>query len=592
MQQIDPLKRAFVTYARPYTRHLVLSVAVGLLALAAGVAAPQVTRTIIDRVDLLNRHPPGGPRPTGGGGGILGLAVLLFVLGTLQAILNFLRRFISARISLFMETDLRDDFYAHLQRLPIAVHDSWQSGQLLTRAMSDISAIRRFVGFGLPFLVVSIATFLGVLVMLLRLDLALGILTAVVLLPAGFIVNRFERRYRVIARSIQDQQGDLGTIIEEAAAGIRIIKSFGRAGAVKQRFGAGAKQLHASNMEGVRLRAFFWTVLDGLPNLNMMVILLVGGVAVIQQRISLGTLVAFFSYLAMLVFPLEVLGWIMAMGEEAVTAAQRVYEVLDIPIAIADRAGARELEHCRGRVRFRDVSFAYGDGQAVLRGFDLEIEPGETMALVGRTGCGKSTVAALLARLYDVSSGRIELDGNDIADLTLRSLRGQLGVAFEEPILFSASVRENLTLGYPDASAEEVGEALQVSQANFVLELPYGLDTRVGEQGHTLSGGQRQRLALARAVVGHPRVLVLDDPLSAVDVHTEALIESSLLGVLQDVTALLVVHRPSTLALADRVALMDQGRVVAVGLHRDLMRTQPLYRDILSQHSEPQGVAV
>lgn len=592
MRQIDPLKRAFATYARPYTRHLVLSVAVGLLALAAGVAAPQVTRTIIDRVDLLNRHPPGGPRPTGVGGGILGLAVLLFVLGTLQAILNFLRRFISARISLFMETDLRDDFYAHLQRLPIAVHDSWQSGQLLTRAMSDISAIRRFVGFGLPFLVVSIATFLGVLVMLLRLDLALGILTAVVLLPAGFIVNRFERRYRVIARSIQDQQGDLGTIIEEAAAGIRIIKSFGRAGAVKQRFGAGAKQLHASNMEGVQLRAFFWTVLDGLPNLNMMVILLVGGVAVIQQRISLGTLVAFFSYLAMLVFPLEVLGWIMAMGEEAVTAAQRVYEVLDIPIAIADRAGARELEHCRGGVRFRDVSFAYGDGQAVLRGFDLEIEPGETMALVGRTGCGKSTVAALLGRLYDVSSGRIELDGNDIADLTLRSLRGQLGVAFEEPILFSASVRENLTLGYPDASAEEVGEALQVSQANFALELPYGLDTRVGEQGHTLSGGQRQRLALARAVVRHPRVLVLDDPLSAVDVHTEALIESSLVGVLQDVTALLVVHRPSTLALADRVALMDQGRVVAVGLHRDLMRTQPLYRDILSQHSEPQGVAV
>ena len=588
MQQIDPLKRAFTTYARPYTRHLVLSVAVGLLALAAGVAAPQVTRTIIDRVDLVNRHTGG----TQDRAGIVGLAVLLFVLGTLQALLNFLRRFISARISLFMETDLRDDFYAHLQRLPIAVHDSWESGQLLTRAMSDISTIRRFVGFGLPFLVVSLATFVGVLVTLLRLDLALGILTAMVLLPAGFIVNRFERRYRVIARSIQDQQGDLGTIIEEAAAGIRIIKSFGRAGVVQQRFGAGAAQLHASNMEGVRLRAFFWTVLDGLPNLNMLVILLVGGVAVIQNRVSLGTLVAFFSYLAMLVFPLEVLGWIMAMGEEAVTAAQRLYEVLDVPIAIADRAGARELEHCHGGVRFRDVNFSYGDNPPVLSGFDLEIEPGETMALVGRTGCGKSTVAALLARLYDVSSGRIELDGIDIADLTLRSLRGQLGVAFEEPILFSASVRENLTLGHPDASEEEVAEALRVSEANFALGLPYGLETRVGEQGHTLSGGQRQRLALARAVVGRPRVLVLDDPLSSVDVHTEALIESSLAGVLQGITALLVVHRPSTLALADRVALMDQGRVVAVGLHRDLMRTQPLYRDILSQHSEAQQVAV
>ena len=588
MHQVDPLKRAFTTYARPYTRHLVLSVVFGLLALAAGVSVPQVTKTIIDRVDGLNQHAGAAH----GDAGILGLAALLLVLGSVQAILNFMRRFISARISLFMETDLRDDFYAHLQRLPIAVHDSWQSGQLLTRAMSDISAIRRFVGFGLPFLVVSVATFFGVLVMLLRLDLALGILTAVVLMPAAVIVNRFERRYRLIARSIQDQQGDLGTTIEEAAAGIRIIKSFGRAHLVKRRFGAGADQLHASSMEGVRLRAFFWTVLDGLPNLNMIVILLVGGVAVIQQRLSLGTLVAFFTYLAMLVFPLEVLGWIMAMGEEAVTAAQRVYEVLDLPVAIADRPGARELDHCTGAVSFRDVSFSYSDGRPVLRGFNLDIQPGETMALVGRTGCGKSTVAALLARLYDVPTGRIELDGVNIADLTLRSLRGQLGVAFEEPILFSASVRENLTLGYPDASEDEVMEALRVSQAAFAVDLPYGLETRVGEQGHTLSGGQRQRLALARAVVGHPRVLVLDDPLSAVEVHTEALIESSLAGLLEGVTALLVVHRPSTLALADRVALMDGGRVVAVGRHRDLMRTQPLYRDILSQHSPVEEVAV
>ena len=587
MHQVDPLRRAFATYARPYTRHLLVSVLFGLGALVAGVAAPQVTKTIVDRVDALV-HQGGNP----GSAGLLGLSALLLVLGVVQAVLNFLRRFISARISLFMETDLRDDFYAHLQRLPIAVHDSWQSGQLLTRAMSDISAIRRFVGFGLPFLVVSVATFFGVLVMLLRLDVALGALTAIVLLPAAFIANRFERRYRLIARSIQDQQGDLGTLIEESAAGIRIIKSFGRAGLVKRRFGSGAEQLHVSSMEGVRLRAFFWTVLDGLPNINMVVVLLVGGMAVIQQRLSLGTLIAFFTYLAMLVFPLEVLGWIMAMGEEAITAAQRVYEVLDIPVAIADRPGAHEMQHCTGRVRFRDVHFSYGDGQPVLDGFDLEINPGETMALVGRTGCGKSTVAALLARLYEVSDGAVELDGIDISDLTLRSLRAQLGVAFEEPILFSASVRENLTLGYPEATDDEVRAALNVSQATFALDLPYGLDTRVGEQGHTLSGGQRQRLALARAVVGRPRVMVLDDPLSAVDVHTEALIEASLAGVLEGATALLVVHRPSTLALADRVALMDQGRVVAVGEHRELMRTQPLYRDILSQHAEREEVAV
>ncbi|GAC1327008.1 MAG: ABC transporter ATP-binding protein [Candidatus Dormibacteria bacterium] len=591
MSQSGPLRRAFTTYARPYTRHLVVSVVFGLLALAAGVTAPQVTRTIVDRVDILSR---GGAHSVAGGpgAGIFGLAVLLFVLGALQAGFNFLRRFVAARISLFMETDLRNDFYAHLQRLPIAVHDSWQSGQLLTRAMGDISAIRRFVGFGLPFLVVSVATFFGVLVMLLRLDLTLGLVTAAVLLPTGFIVNRFEGRYRTVARSIQDQQGDLGTTIEESAAGIRVIKSFGQAGLVKRRFGVGAEQLHVSSMEGVRLRAFFWTVLDTLPNLTMVALLLVGGIAVIQHRLSLGTLVAFFSYLAMLVFPLMVLGWITAMGEEAITAAQRVYEVLDVPVAIADRPGARELATCRGHVRFRDVTFGYGADRPVLRGFDLEIAPGETMALVGRTGCGKSTVAALLARLYDVSAGAIELDGASISELTLRSLRGHLGVAFEEPILFSASVRENLTLGYPEAREQEVLEALRVSQAEFALDLPYGLDTRVGEQGHTLSGGQRQRLALARAVVGHPRVMVLDDPLSAVDVHTEALIESSLANVLAGVTALLVVHRPSTLALADRVALMDEGRVVAVGTHRELMRTQRLYRDILSQHSDAEEVAV
>jgi ATP-binding cassette subfamily B protein len=588
MNQMDPLRRAVATYARPYTRHLVLSVFFGLFALGAGVAAPQVTRTIIDRVVQLSHQPV----PLQQRSGLIGLAALLLALGAVQSITNFLRRFVSARISMFMETDLRDDFYAHLLRLPIAVHDSWQSGQLLTRAMGDISAIRRFVGFGLPFLVVSVATFFGVLVMLLRLDLSLGALTAGVLLPAGLIVNRFERRYRVIARSIQDQQGDLGTLIEEAATGIRIIKSFGRAGLIRQRFGTGADRLHTSNMEGVRLRAYFWTVLDGLPNVSMVVVLLVGGIAVIQQRLSLGTLVAFFTYLAMLVFPLEVLGWIMAMGEEAVTAAQRVYEVLDLPVSISDRPGAAELARCEGRVTFRDVTFGYEPGRPVLRGFDLQIRAGETMALVGRTGSGKSTVAALLARLYEPTEGTIELDGMDIGSLTLQSLRGYLGVAFEEPILFSASVRENLTLGRPDASDAEVQDALRVSLATFVNDLPFGLDTRVGEQGHTLSGGQRQRLALARAVVGHPRVMVLDDPLSAVDVHTEALIESSLAGVLEGVTALLVVHRPSTLALADRVALLDEGRVVAVGTHRELMHSQRLYRDILSQHADAREVAV
>jgi ATP-binding cassette subfamily B protein len=331
---------------------------------------------------------------------------------------------------------------------------------------------------------------------------------------------------------------------------------------------------------------FVW-VLGAVPNLTMTAVVLGGVLAVGNGALSLGGLVAFVSYLLTLVWPLEALGWILATAEEAESAAERLWEVFDTAPDIDDRPGAIALLRAEGEVRFEDVAFRYPGGDRMpLQGVDLRLSPGETVALVGSTGSGKSTVATLLTRLYDPTRGRITLDGHDLRDLTLRSLRSQIGFAFEEPSLFSASVRENLLMGKVDATDAELAEALAIAQAEFAFALPWGLDTRIGEQGLSLSGGQRQRLALARAIVGRPRLLVLDDPLSALDVHTEALVEEGLRPILADCTALVVVHRPSTVALADRAALLDGGRIVATGTHHDLLASHPLYRAILGQEAE------
>jgi ATP-binding cassette subfamily B protein len=316
-------------------------------------------------------------------------------------------------------------------------------------------------------------------------------------------------------------------------------------------------------------------------------VLCVGALAVAKGLLSLGGLIAFLSLQLQLVWPIDALGWILAIGQEAATAAERVYEVLDTPVGIADLPGAIPLGRVRGRLRLEGVGFRYpGADRPVLHDVSLEVEPGETLALVGATGSGKTTLVSLVPRLYDVTQGRITLDGHDLRGLRLESLRRVVAVGFEEPILFSASVRENLVLGIAEATEEEIATALEVAKAEFVFELPWGLDTRIGEQGLSLSGGQRQRLALARAVLARPRVLVLDDPLSALDVHTEALVEEALARVLAGTTGLVVVHRPSTLALADRVALLEGGTITAVGTHRKLLASVPAYRSILSQDAE------
>jgi ATP-binding cassette subfamily B protein len=556
---------------RPHARLVGLTLAAAIVSLSAATAIPLVIKAIID-----------GPVAQRRAGELVPLAALILGLALIECASNFTRRYFSILASLRMETELRNEFYAHLQALQVGFHDNWQSGQLLSRAIADIQALRRFIGFGLVFASFFGILWLAVLAMLLRLDWRLALLSALAALPVLFVSRSFFRRYAVIARSVQDQQGDVATVVEETATGVRIVKSFGREPLLKARFQAEAGRLRAVNLTGVEVRAKAWTWFSLVPNVTLAVVLLVGGFAVSRGELTLGGLVAFMTYLFMLVWPLDALGWVLAMGEEATTAAIRLAEVLDVEPEVRERRGAHALAAARGAVSFEHVGFRYGGvGEWILCGLDLRLEPGETVALVGATGTGKSTVAALVPRLYDPTEGQVTLDGHDLRDLTLRSLRAQVGVAFEDPILFSASVYENLLMGRPAVADLELRRALEIARAEFVWDLPWGVETRIGEQGHSLSGGQRQRLALARAVLGSPRVLVLDDPLSSVDVHTEREIEEALASVLGGVTALLVAHRPSTLMLADRVALLDGGRVADTGTHSELMRRSPFYRSLL-----------
>jgi ATP-binding cassette subfamily B protein len=561
-------------YVRPYAAQLAWLLIAAFAATAASLAVPLIIRQVVDG-PIADRDPAGLFR--------LGALALLF--GLAEAVLIFIRRWVQSSTSVGIESTIRNDIYAHLQRLQVGFHDRWQSGQLLSRVTTDLSVIRRFLSFGLLFLIVNTATYVAVVALLIHLHWPLGLLVAASAVPLFAVSRRFTRSYLTASRRMQDQQGDLATLVEESTQGLRTIKAFGQRPEMTQRFAVRARQLHDTATGKGRLLARTSAEFDLVPNLTLAVVLVAGAVAAAYDALTIGELVAFVTLQLMLIWPIESLGWIIANGQEAITAADRIQEVLDTAPSIVDRPNAVTLSRSavRGQLRFERVGFGYPDvASPVLRDISVEVRPGETLAIVGATGSGKTTLLSLVPRLYDVTAGRITLDGQDIRDIRLGVLRRLVGVAFEEPTLFSMSVWENLTLGRPDAAEDDVRAAIAVAQADFVYDLPWGLATRVGEQGLSLSGGQRQRLALARAVLGRPRVLVLDDPLSALDVHTEALVEAALARVLRDTTALLVVHRPSTVALADRVALLADGRITAVGTHSELLATVPDYRAVLS----------
>jgi len=571
--------RVLIPYARPVRWALFGSAAFALAATLAGMSIPLVTQRLVD-----------GPLATGDLDGLAGPIGLVLLLGVCEAVCILVRRMMVAGPVTGLERRMRADLYQHLQRLPVAFHDRWQSGQLLSRAISDLTTIRRFLAFSGIFLVVNGITMVVAVVVLFWLAPAFGIVVLAVAVPTIAVSYYYEAKYKVVARLAQDRTGDLATIVEESVLGIRVLKAFGRGPHLTRIFVADAKKLRGTELEKIRIIAMLWGALIGLPELAVGATLAVGAYAVAGGSMTLGTLVAGVVTMAYLQWPINSIGWLLAEAGNAASASQRFSEIFAWQHEEPDSV-VREAEHprppatpVRGHLRLRDVRFAYpGSDVEILRGVDLDIRPGETVALVGLTGCGKTTLTALVPRLYDVTGGSITLDGVDIRELAVAQLRTAVATAFEDPVLFSASVRENVALGTPDATDADVAEALRVAHADtFVDALPWGVATRIGEQGLSLSGGQRQRLALARAVIGRPTVLVLDDPLSALDVHTEAEVERALRRVLRDVTSLVVAHRPSTVQLADRVALLADGRIAAVGTHSQLLAEDERYRAVLS----------
>ncbi len=572
--------RRLLPYVRPHRAALIGSGVAALVATLAGLAIPLVTRAIVD-----------GPVARGDLGSLPWLVLGVLAFGAVEAGLILLRRMLVAGAANQVEATMRADLYAHLQRLPVAFHDRWASGQLLSRATSDLTTIRWFVMFSGIFLVVNALTVVVGVGVLVWLSPWLGLVIAIMAGPLTVTTLALERRYSRAARRAQDQVGDLATVVEESALGVRVLKSLGRGRRLTARFLADARGLRGTELTKVRLLAALWTVVVLVPEAAIAVILALGAYGVADGTLTLGTLVAAATVVTYLYWPVESLGWLLAEASNAAGATMRYFEVRDIPPAITDPPRPVALGGVRGELVLAGVRFRYpGADRDTLRGVDLVVRPGETMALVGATGSGKTTLTALVPRLYDVTGGEVRIDGVDVRDVALAQLRRVVATAFEDPVLISASVRENVALGLPGAPDEEVWAALRVASADgFVAALPWGLDTRIGEQGLSLSGGQRQRLALARAVLGRPPVLVLDDPLSALDVHTEAEVEAALRRVFGGVTALVVAHRPSTVQLADRVAMLREGVVAAVGTHEELLAGDPDYRALLSGAEQEVG---
>ena len=572
-------------YAGPAMPAFAGSMAAALVAQLIALTIPQVLQQIVD-----------GPLANQEADAVIPLAVLVFVLGAVEAILFAVRRWLVVGPGTRVEARMRNALYAKLQDLPVNFHDRWPSGQLLSRAVSDLGLIRRWLSFGLVLTGANVVIIVVGVGILMSMNWFLGLIFLVCSLPLWWAGWRFEGRYSEMSRLSQDQAGDLATAVEESVHGIRVLKAFGRGKHALSTFRAQAESLRSTEIEKARLDANIWVWIMVVPAIALSLCLVVGVWLASQGQLSVGELVAFFATATVLAWPIESIGFMLAFALDARTATDRFFDILDSENTIVDPAEPRSLERPRGELAFSDVRFRYQDSPErfgdLLDGVDLVLEPGETMALVGLTGCGKTTMTALTTRLYDVTAGSVMLDGVDVRAFSRDELRTHIAMAFEDATLFSASVRDNVLLGRPELAGDDpavraeadrvLDEALRIAQAGFAYELPDGLDTKVGEEGMSLSGGQRQRLALARAVAAKPAVLVLDDPLSALDVATEARVEAELRSVLASTTALIVAHRPSTVMLADRVALLENGRVTAVGTHSELLRESEHYRFVIT----------
>jgi ATP-binding cassette subfamily B protein len=544
----------------------------GLVWTAAKVSVPWLIRKAIDEGMV-----PGDQDQ------VIHYAWLIALAGVVVASFTGIRRYSAFREARLTEAVLRDRLFAHLQRLHFAFHDAQQTGQLMSRANNDLQQIQNAVVL-VPLTIANLTTVAAVLVVLVLIDPVLTLLALGSLPVVNVLAKRFASRLQPVMMGVQQESAELSAVVEETVAGIRVVKGFAAEDTQRARLEAEADDLYDISMAGAYIRSRYWPALELLPNVGLILVLAYGGHQVISGDLTLGSLVAFNAYVVLLVWPLRMLGWIVAMAQRAAASAQRVHEILVTAPAIIDPSHPEALPPAGGDVSFADVRFAYlGNTHAVLDGFDLHIPAGQSVALVGATASGKSTVAKLVARFYDTDRGEVRLDGIDVRHLRLAELRRAVGLVFEETFLFSDTVAANIAFADPDASLADIERAARLAGAHeFIGELADGYDTEIGERGFSLSGGQRQRIAIARAILADPRVLILDDATSAVDPTKEHEIRDALAEVMRGRTTIVIAHRPATIALAQRVVLIGEGRVVADGTHDELLRSSPAYREVLA----------
>ncbi len=567
-----PYRRTFVRllgFLRPYRASLIVSTVLAVASQGAAIAAIVLTGAVINELEGEGR-----------GNRIAVLIALIVAVGIAKALFMVGRRFISGRQALGVEYDMRDDLYGHLVRLSFGFYDRHQTGQLMSRATVDLQAVRFFLGYGLIFFAQHLITITAVTVVLFVIDWRLALIAVAITPLLVLSAYRYSHIAHPVLRDVQQRLGEVATVAEESIVGVHVVKSFAQEERRAERFRDAVDAVFHESLRANRQRALYVPLLSFLPLVAQGVVLLAAGRMVVSGSLTIGAFFTFNLLLAMLVMPLRMLGMWIGQAQRATASGERIFDVLDEPEGIADRSGARPLPGGDGAIRFDRLSFGYEPGRPVLEDVDLEIPAGHTLALIGHTGSGKTTLASLVPRFYDATAGRVLVDGVDVRDVTRRSLRREIGVISQDPFLFSASVRDNIAFGLPDAPAEAVVAAARAAQAHeFVEELPSGYDTVIGERGITLSGGQRQRIAIARALLIDPRILILDDATASVDATTEALIREGLREAMRGRTTIIIAHRLSTIALADEIVVLERGRVAARGTQGELLESSPVFRE-------------
>ena len=573
MAESHPYLRTFVRllgFLRPYRWSLTVSILLAVASQAAAVAIAFLTGDALESaVDAQSQRQLW----------VLALAILL--VGAARAVFMAGRRLISGRQALGVEYDLRDEIYAKLLRLSFGFYDRHQTGQLMSRATVDLQAVRFFLGYGLIFFFQHLLTIVGVTVVLFIVDWKLALAATAFTPVLVFLAYRYSQVSHPVLRDVQQRMADVATVAEENIVGVHVVKSFAQEEAEASKFEERTGSLFRRSLDANRQRALYVPLLSFFPLLAQATVLLFGGRMVASGELALNSFFAFNVLVLMLVMPLRMLGMWIGQAQRATASGERIFEVVDETEDVRDAAGATLLPPGDGRIAFQDVGFAYTHGRPVLEGVDLEIEPGRTVALIGHTGSGKTTLASLVPRFYDATAGRVTIDGTDVRDVKVSTLRRAIGIVAQDPFLFSATVRENIAFGAPGATDEDVVRAARLAQADeFIAELPDGYETMVGERGITLSGGQRQRIAIARALILDPRILILDDATASVDATTEARIRLGLREAMKGRTTLIVAHRLSTIALADELVVLDRGRIAARGTQAELLEGSPVFREI------------